>query len=199
MIVNLDDISGPQLRSLKLAHVVLRTPDKAVMSQFYVDSLGATIVHENAIPSFITYDNEHHRIALAQIPSLKPKDRGICGLELLFPKHIAFAFDTLEALFLSYRQRKAKGILPFWSVNHGMTISLYYHDPDGNVLETQCDTLDNERANEFMSSKSFQENRIGVDFNLEEILERLKKGESFRDLTHRPDIGPRSVETVQMP
>jgi catechol-2,3-dioxygenase len=82
MVVDFDDVSRPQIRPSKLAHVVLRTPDKAAMSKFYVDFLGATIVHENQALSFITYDDEHHRIALAQIPSLKPKDRGICGLEV---------------------------------------------------------------------------------------------------------------------
>jgi hypothetical protein len=80
-----------------------------------------------------------------------------------------------------------------------MTISLYYNDPDGNVLETQCDTLDNEEANEFMMSKSFQENPIGVDFDPEWMIERIRKGESFKDLTYRPDIGPRDIKTVPRP
>lgn len=114
-------------------------------------------------------------------------------------KHIAFTFESLEDLFLSYRQRKAKGMLPFWCVNHGMTISLYYNDPDGNVLETQCDTLSNEKANEYMASRSFQENPIGVDFDPEEMIERIKKGQSFEELTCRPDIGPRGVDTVPRP
>lgn len=59
-------------------------------------------------------------------------------------QQVAFTFDTLPELFLAYRQRKAKGMLPVWCINHCMTISLYYRDPDGNMLETQYDTMDNE-------------------------------------------------------
>jgi hypothetical protein len=90
-------------------------------------------------------------------------------------------------------------MLPYWCVNHGMTMSLYYSDPDGNVLETQCDTLEPEEANTFMVSKQFQENPIGVDFDPEEMIERIKKGGSFEDLTRRPNIGPRGVDTVPRP
>lgn len=82
MVVDFENTSGVQLRPSKLAHVVLRTTDKAAMNKFYVDFLGGTVVHENEVLSFITYDDEHHRIALAQIPTLKARDRGTCGLEV---------------------------------------------------------------------------------------------------------------------
>lgn len=112
-------------------------------------------------------------------------------------QHIAFTFDSLDDLFLAYRQRKAKGILPFWCINHGVTISLYYKDPDGNVLETQFDAFTNsDDASAYMLSPAFATNPIGVDFDPEEFIERIKKGDSFAALTHRPDIGPRGLETV---
>jgi catechol-2,3-dioxygenase len=82
MTVDFDNVSGAQLRPAKLAHIVLRTADKTAMTKFYVDFLGGTVVHENEVLSFITYDDEHHRIALLQIPNLKLKDRGTCGLEV---------------------------------------------------------------------------------------------------------------------
>lgn len=82
MTVDFENTSGPQVRPTKLAHVVLRTHDKTAMAKFYIDFLGGTTAHENEVLSFITYDDEHHRIALAQIPTLKPKDRNTCGLEV---------------------------------------------------------------------------------------------------------------------
>jgi len=85
-----DKISGPQVRPTKLAHVVLRTGDKKAMTSFYTEFLGGRVVHENDVLSFITYDDEHHRIALAQVPNLKPKDRGTCGLEVSISNKASF-------------------------------------------------------------------------------------------------------------
>jgi catechol-2,3-dioxygenase len=82
MVVDFTTIPSTAIRPSKLAHVVLRTADKTAMGKFYVDFLGGFVAHENEVLSFITYDDEHHRIALAEIPSLKPKDRNTCGLEV---------------------------------------------------------------------------------------------------------------------
>jgi hypothetical protein len=88
-------------------------------------------------------------------------------------------------------------MLPFWCINHGLTISLYYYDPDGNVLETQFDVFTkSEDAETYMMSPAFATNPIGVDFDPEEFIERIKKGDSVAALTYRPDIGPRGIETV---
>lgn len=82
MGVDFNTTSGPRVRPIKLAHIVLRTSDKNAMAKFYCDFLGGELVHENEVLAFITYDDEHHRIALAEIPQLKAKDRSTCGLEV---------------------------------------------------------------------------------------------------------------------
>ena len=98
---------------------------------------------------------------------------------------------------LAYRQRKAKGIKPVWCTNHGPTTSLYYNDPDGNMVETQFDNFESaEAANEFMTSEAFQTNPIGVDFDPEELIKKLESGESIETLAKRPDIGPRGLDTI---
>ena len=67
----------------KLAHVVLFTNQIDVMEKFYVDFLGATVVHKEPKQiSFIAYDDEHHRIALLNRPDLKDKDPQACGLHV---------------------------------------------------------------------------------------------------------------------
>src|SRR6201996_6545843 len=80
-----------------LAHVVLRTNPEYYreMVQFYVHLLGATIVHEDPVLTFLRYDEEHHRVAIIATPGmqLKPKDSNFVGLD-----HIAFTFPTLTAL-----------------------------------------------------------------------------------------------------
>jgi hypothetical protein len=83
-----------------------------------------------------------------------------------------------------------------WSVNHGPTTSIYYRDPDGNMLETQVDNFDSvDAANEFMKSKYFAENPVGTDVDPEDLIARIKEGESDADLKRRVEIGPRGIPT----
>ena len=190
------DAPAPKVQSPSaLAHVVLRTPNMKTMEQFYITFLGGRVAHNNNILSFITYDEEHHRIALIFLPGKgpgpgpgpSPKVPSSYGLE-----HIAFSFPTLSDLLLSYRQRKARGISPVWCVNHGPTTSIYYKDPDGNVLETQVDNFDTaEEANGFMATEEFAQNPIGTDFDPEVVIERLRAGEDERGLKMRVECGPR--------
>jgi catechol-2,3-dioxygenase len=111
------------------------------MVRYYTDSLGAHIQYENGTLVFLSYDDEHHRIALIQAPGIQApgtqaKVQNTCGLE-----HIAFSLDSLSDLLLSYRQRKQKKILPLWPVNHGPTTSIYYSDPDSNEIETKTQMM----------------------------------------------------------
>ncbi|KAH7131831.1 Glyoxalase/Bleomycin resistance protein/Dihydroxybiphenyl dioxygenase [Dendryphion nanum] len=184
------DALGTKVQSPSvLAHVVLRTPNLKPMTEFYTTFLGGNVTYGNDVLSFITYDEEHHRLALIGIPDTTAKIPTSAGLE-----HIAFAFPTLSELLLSYRQRKARGISPAWSVNHGPTTSIYYKDPDGNMLETQVDNFDTvDEANEFMMGQKFAENPIGTDFDPEELIARIQKGEAESELKRRVEIGPRGM------
>ncbi|KIW76364.1 hypothetical protein Z517_11110 [Fonsecaea pedrosoi CBS 271.37] len=187
---NFSDKGTKVLSPSTLAHVVLRTNNFSGMRDFYTTFLGGTITYGNDFISFITYDEEHHRIALIGIPDTAPKAPTTCGLE-----HIAFTFPTLSALLLAYRQRLARGIKPVWSVNHGPTTSIYYKDPDGNMLETQVDNFDTvDAANEFMNSKYFAENPIGTDFDPEELIRKIEGGVADEaELKKRVEIGPRGL------
>ncbi|KAL4801510.1 Glyoxalase/Bleomycin resistance protein/Dihydroxybiphenyl dioxygenase [Aspergillus unguis] len=184
-----DAPSTKVLSPASLAHVVLRTANLPRMVDFYTTFLGGTVTYGNEILSFITYDEEHHRIALIGVPSTGPKVPTSCGLE-----HIAFAFNNLSDLLAAYRHRKARGISPVWCVNHGPTTSIYYKDPDGNMLETQVDNFDTvDDANAFMMSSYFAENPIGTDFDPEEMIKAITRGEDERALKKRREIGAREL------
>ncbi|KAI9925621.1 hypothetical protein ASPWEDRAFT_547206 [Aspergillus wentii DTO 134E9] len=188
-IPDFDAPSATVLKPTSLAHIVLRTANLQRMATFYTDFLGGTVAYSNDTISFITYDHEHHRIALIGIPSLRPKDTGSCGLE-----HVDFTFDTLADLLLAYRQRKARGIHPIWSVNHGPTTSIYYRDPDGNMIETQVDNFDSvEDASAFMTTDVFRENPIGTDVDPEEMIVAIRSGVEEAVLKKRKEIGPRGL------
>ncbi len=103
----------------KLAHVVLKTNFLDRQTQFYCNFLGARVVYDGPFMKLMTYDDEHHRIAVVQLPETTPKDHQSSGL-----MHIAFTFDSLSDLCKAYRQRKEVGITPGWCVNHGPTTSM---------------------------------------------------------------------------
>lgn len=181
---------GNVLSPKALCHVVLRTADLHGSSEFYLRFLGGRTAYGNEMLTFITYDEEHHRIALVGIPGTAAKNSASCGLE-----HIAFGFPTLYELLLSYRQRLKAGIKPFWCVNHGPTTSIYYKDPDGNMLETQTDNFATvDEADKFMKSNKFSENPIGTDFDPEDIITRMLAGETESSLKRRVESGPRHVD-----
>jgi catechol-2,3-dioxygenase len=190
-----DNATGKVLSPAALVHIVLQTSQYEPMVAFYKAFLGAHATYENGHLAFLTYDEEHHRIAIIHVPSAKPKDPEAAGMA-----HMAFAFNTLKDLLVAYRQRKARGILPVWSINHGPTTSLYYQDPDGNQIETQVDNFENvDEANAFMNTPEFAENPIGVDFDPEDLIRRVESGEDEASLKRRPRIGPRGVEGIPVP
>lgn len=81
--------------------------------------------------------------------------------------------------------------LPYWCVHHGITVSLYYADPDGNQMEFQTDCFStNDDANAFMHGPHFAVNPIGVEFDPEAMLARLHAGESEAALLTRSEHLP---------
>ena len=189
MVIDFNATSDRVVSPSKLAHVVLRTNNLQEMVTYYTTFLGGQVIYENEMLAFISYDEEHHRIAILGAPGTQPKQKTSCGLE-----HIAFTFTSLSTLLLSYRQRKQKGIPPLWPVNHGPTTSIYYRDPDGNMIETQVDNFDDpDAATEFMKSEHFAENPIGADFDPEDWIRQISEGKPEAALKIREEVGPRGL------
>ena len=42
--------------------------------------------------------------------------------------HVAYTYASPGDLFKNYEQLKAEGIMPYWCVHHGFTVSMYYAD-----------------------------------------------------------------------
>jgi catechol 2,3-dioxygenase-like lactoylglutathione lyase family enzyme len=178
----------------KLAHVVLRTSRYAEMVRWYKTVLGAHGVFENEILSFLTYDDEHHRVAIVNAPSLGEQPTGICGVH-----HIAFTYPSLTDLMSNYEVLRDLSIKPVYVINHGPTTSLYYADPDGNQLELQVENFESvQAASEFFYSPAFAENPIGVEFDPEDLVRRLRAGEPEETLKRRPDVGKRGLADIKL-
>jgi catechol-2,3-dioxygenase len=164
-------------RPVRLAHFVLRSSRFDEVVAWWKTVLGAEARHENDFIAFLTYDDEHHRLAIIGVPDLGDESRASAGLE-----HVAFTYADLDALLAIYERLKAVGIEPIMPINHGMTLSLYYADPDGNQAELQIDTMAVDEAERFMASDIFEANPIGVPFDPDDLVTRRRAGESAESL-----------------
>jgi len=75
-----DEVGEKVLRPTYFAHAVLRTANWGPMAEFYKTFLGGHATWEREGLSFITYDEEHHRVAILQIPETGPKVPSSSGL-----------------------------------------------------------------------------------------------------------------------
>jgi catechol 2,3-dioxygenase-like lactoylglutathione lyase family enzyme len=178
----------------RLAHVVMRSSQFDALVDWYKTVLNARVVFSDGALAFLAYDEEHHRIAVINVPGLERQPHGIASVH-----HLAFTYASLGDLVSTYERLEAAGIRPVWCVNHGPTTSMYYADPDGNQVELQIDNYATvEEAGEFFFSPAFARNPIGVDFEPSELARRFHAGEEESVIKRRPDGGPRGVDSIRL-
>jgi catechol-2,3-dioxygenase len=181
----------PRIRPVKFVHVVYRTRRFEQMLRWYQTVFDAKIQHQNPALAFLTYDDEHHRFAFVNLDVVRPERtemdrRGMIGVD-----HVAYTYGSLSDLLENYAQLKEQGIKPYWCIHHGVTVSMYYADPDGNQMEFQVDSYDsNEEANAFMASPHFAANPIGVEYDPDEWLARLRAGARVSEFLVRQSDEP---------
>ena len=164
------------------AHVVFQTGQLEKMKQWYVQLLDGHVVYEGHNLCFMTHDGEHHRVALVQPP--EPLERKAPNAAWMH--HVAYTFASLEELFQRYVELKDKGVVPAMPVQHGVTTSLYYEDPDGNFVEMQVDNFPTpEQSTAYMFGPEFDGDAIGPWFSPEALLAGLRAGVPAADLTTR--------------
>jgi catechol-2,3-dioxygenase len=164
------------------AHFVLRTSNLPAMRDWYLAVLNARIVHDDGRLCFLTYDDEHHRLALIQVPDLEKPATDSWGLN-----HVAYSYHSLRDLLSTYVRLRDMGIRPFRPINHGPTVSMYYHDPDGTGVELQVDTFPTKQeAEAWFGREEFKENPIGVLFDPEQLLRDFEAGVPEVELLTRP-------------
>lgn len=182
--------AGGAIAPTQIAHFVMYTRRFKELVAFYKALFELRSSHEDDNVAFMTYDEEHHRIAIVNIPDLKDPVDGAAGFH-----HVAFTYGTLRDLLETHERLGKLGIRPYWAVNHGPTTSMYFRDPDGNRVEMQVDNFDTaEEGIAYCRLPEFAENPIGVDIDPAEMLGRLRSGESEVALKKRPNIGPRGME-----
>jgi catechol-2,3-dioxygenase len=181
------------VKPVKFAHVVYMTRRYDEMVSWYQDVFEATVVHQDPALAFLTYDDEHHRFAIANLDVLSPGGKGPDDRGQIGVNHVAYTYASVGDLLDTYVRLKKSGITPYWPVHHGTTLSMYFRDPDGNRMEFQVDVGTVAEATAFMASEGFATNPVGVDYDPEELLARFRAGEDEAQLLKRPDGPPAGI------
>ena len=161
----------------EFAHFVVNTAQLATMRDWYAKVLGMKVVIEAGPLCFMSYDGEHHRLALLNDPNLAKGANNTVGIN-----HLAYTMVDLGALLATYKRLKDDDILPWWCINHGPTTSMYYRDPDGNNIELQVDNFSKEKAKAWMTSSAFQDNPLGIDYDPDLLAQRYQAGDPMDSL-----------------
>jgi len=131
----------------KLAHYGLLTANLDAMVGWYGKVLGMAVNHRSKIPliaritglgppfsafAFVSNDDMDHRIVFFEMSdaAIDPDKRRHTGLQ-----HIAFEYASLDDLLGTYVRLKDSGIQMLWAADHGVGTSIYYEDPERNVVE----------------------------------------------------------------
>ncbi|HEY9501404.1 MAG TPA: VOC family protein [Pyrinomonadaceae bacterium] len=182
----------------KLAHVVYMTRRFEEMLSWYETVFEARVQYQNPAFAFLTYDNEHHRFAFANMTLLRPDDEAdTTANSKSGVNHVGYTYATVGELLETYDRLKQLGITPYWRVHHGVTLSMYFQDPDGNRMEFQVDCCANaEEAHTYMHSDDFAANPIGVEVDFDSLLAEYRNGVPTETLLRQPD-GPPSPIPVE--
>lgn len=168
----------------KFHHFNLKTTRLQEMIDWYSTLVGAEVLFQDAIGAWMSNDEANHRIALLAFPSFvdDPEKETRTGLH-----HSAFEYDSFDDLNASYLRLRELGIEPALCLDHGMTFSYYYKDPDGNHVELQCDVFgDWAKSSEWMrTSEAFHANPIGVFVDPAKVAEAAAAGASFDEIHER--------------
>ena len=165
----------------KFHHVNLKTTRLQEMIDFYRELVGAEVVFQDQVGAWLSNDGANHRIALLAFPGFvddAEKDTRT-GMH-----HSAFEYQSFDDLNSSYLRLREAGITPAMCLDHGMTFSYYYADPDGNNVELQADCFGSwERSKEWMrTSEEFKANPIGQFVDPERVAADHAEGMSFEEI-----------------
>ena len=135
----------------EIGHVVLNVSDVERSTRFYRDVVGFQVARfrPDGSAAFLTCGVVHHNLALFRAPpGARPAEKGAIGLN-----HFAFRVDDYATLQAAHERLIAANATIDHIVDHGMTRSVYFLDPDGIEMELFCNTYATEKEGlEYMKS-----------------------------------------------
>ena len=162
-------------------HLTLKTTRLQPMIDWYTATLGMHAIFQFPGGAWVSNDTANHRIGFLALPGYVEDARKEQHTGL---HHSAFEYVSFSDLIESYARMAGLGIEPQMCLNHGMTTSMYYADPDKNLVEFQSDNFgDWEKSAEYMrASPVFAANPIGEFFDPARVLAAHRSGKPFTEI-----------------
>lgn len=130
------DVDQEPARNIHLGHVHLKVSELERSIDFYTDVLDFEVTERVDRFAFLTLGSHHHDLALQAVGT------GARGRRVVGPAvglyHVAFEVATDDRLTAVYRRLERREV-PVSPVDHGISLALYFDDPDGNGVEVYRD------------------------------------------------------------
>ena len=182
-------------------HVTIKTSRLQEMIDWYNLLVGVEVNFQDEYNAWTTNDEANHRIAFLSVPGLeddadKTRHNGM--------HHCAFEYADFADLMSSYDRLVKAGVEPAFSLDHGLTTSIYYKDPEGNYVELQCDNFGDwaKSSHYIRSSSDFRASPIGTFFDPARVFAAHAEGRSFAELQPAVRAGaflPEVIPNIGLP
>jgi catechol-2,3-dioxygenase len=183
-----------------LHHVNLKTARLQEMTDWYGVVVGMRPTHIFEGGAWLSNDAANHRLALVSTPLVRDDPEKLLHAGI---HHTAFEYATLDELLETYARLKESGVKPHSVLDHGMTLSFYYPDPDGNSVELQVDLFgDWASSTEFMHGERFAADPIGTYVDPEQLIAAWRDGVGAEELHRRAydgEFSPAEPQDLRVP
>ncbi len=184
-----------------LHHATFKTTRLQEMIDWYTKVVGINVNFQFPGGAWTSNDRANHRLSFLAVPGLEDDADRVSHTGL---HHTAFEYDSFDDLMSSYARLKGLGIEPDVCLDHGLTISLYYVDPDQNLVELQVDNYgDWDKSSDFMrNAPQFAANPIGTFFDPDLVLAAYQAGHSFAQIhedTYGGKYPPSKAPNLHLP
>jgi catechol-2,3-dioxygenase len=165
----------------KFHHANLKTTRLQEMIDWYGTVVGAEVMYQYDLGAWLSNDEANHRIALLAFPNFgdDPERENHTGMH-----HTAFEYADFDGLNDSYKRLREVGIEPELCLDHGITLSYYYVDPDGNRVELQVDCFgDWRRSSDWIrNSEDFHSDPLGAAVDPAKVADARAAGADFAEI-----------------
>lgn len=184
-----------------LHHINLKTVRMQQMIDWYGLVVGAEVIHRYAGGAWLSNDEANHRIALMTTPEMTDDGDKLAHTGL---HHSAYEYPSIHDLLDTFSRLKAQGILPHACLDHGMTVSFYYVDPDGNSVELQCDAMGDWAAGKafMLNSAEFAADPIGTSIDPDLMLAARDTGadrDELHERAYKGEFAPDAPLDLRLP